>query len=82
LPRYSHFRMEPRKDCGILRYRDRQEFDGDDLSELQVFGAVDFAHSAPPEKRDNAIAFRDDRSRCETAAADWIAAGKQRAWRR
>ena len=45
-----------------------QELQRDRLIERQIVGAIDFAHAAAAEQRDQPIAAGDDRSRCEAAA--------------
>src|SRR5262249_53984443 len=43
----------------------RQEFQGDGLTELQVIGAIDFAHAATPEETDDPVAVGENGARRE-----------------
>jgi hypothetical protein len=43
----------------------REEFDGDGLSQPEIVGAIDDAHSAATDQRDDAISAAENRPRCE-----------------
>ena len=74
VPRDADFGMKSREGAGVLRKRLRQEFDGDDLAELQIFGAIDLAHSSAPGECYDAITLGHDLPRYETPAPDRIGA--------
>ena len=67
LPCSPHFVAESRDGFGILRQALRQELERHLLVELQVVGAVDFAHPAFAQQRHDAVAACQQRSRRETA---------------
>src|SRR4029079_19589497 len=46
LARETHFLMKPDQPIGSMRDLARQELQRNGLSELQVLGAIDFAHAA------------------------------------
>jgi hypothetical protein len=54
--------MEAREGSAILDELFRQELESHILIELQVFGAIDLAHSAASDKSNDAIAVRKQRS--------------------
>ncbi len=76
LPRYAHFRMETREHRGILRNADGQEFNRDDLGELQIFGAVDFAHSRRAQAAQQSDSDRLRSCQARNARLDRVTTGK------
>ena len=74
LPRDAHLRMEPRERAGVLGQAGRKKLDRHDLAELEVFGAIDFAHAAAAGECHDTIAVRDDLPGGEPAAANGIGA--------
>ena len=50
----------------VRRERRWKELQGDGLTEADVIGAVDLAHAALAQRRDDAVAPREESSRCET----------------
>ena len=67
VPGDAHFVVELREARRIVRDVVGQELEGDRLSELEVVGAVDLAHAAAPERRDDAEAAGEDGARREAA---------------
>jgi hypothetical protein len=55
LARHPHFGVQLHQSRGIAIDRLGQELQRDRLSELQVIGAIDLAHTAAPEQRYDAI---------------------------
>src|SRR6202040_2164732 len=78
LPRDAHFGMEAGQRAGVPGQGGGQEFNGHDLAEFEILGAIDFAHAAAAGERDEAVAAHDDLAGSEAAAADGIGAGKKR----
>jgi hypothetical protein len=72
LPCSAHFGVKPGKRSGILRKCHGEKFQRHDLSELQVLGAVNFAHSAAPGQGHYAVAFQNHLPRCEAASANGV----------
>ena len=56
--RREHLRLalEPRQPLGIARERAGQDLDRDVATEPRVAGAIDLAHAAAPEQRENLVA--------------------------
>ena len=52
--------MELRQEGGIGRERFRQQFQRDRLTELEIVGAIDLAHAAAADERDDPEAARED----------------------
>src|SRR5580765_3778927 len=55
----AHFAVETRQRSSVLHKLFRQEFQRYVLIELEVLRAIDFAHAATADKRDNAIAISE-----------------------
>jgi hypothetical protein len=68
----ANFGMKARECRSILGESFGKKFYGDDLAELQIFGAIDFAHAAAARQGDNAVTFGDDLARGKAAAADGV----------
>ena len=58
----AHLLMEPRARSFVPHHRVRQEFQRDRLRQPQVLRAINLAHSAFAEKRDDAIALGEGRA--------------------
>src|SRR5262249_49083323 len=65
---------------GVLRERWRQELDGDDLTEFQIFGAIDLAHATAPGEGHDAVPFGDDLPGHKPATPDGVGTGEWQ-WR-
>ena len=59
-PRARRTSARDRRTCRRRGRRQWHQLEGDRLSELQVFGAVDFAHRPAPEQADDAVAGGKD----------------------
>jgi hypothetical protein len=71
-PREPDFLMEPRKPVSAMRDLARQELESHSLSELQVLGAIDFAHPAAAQQADDPIAAGQHRTRNELRAVERV----------
>lgn len=56
----THFGKESLQPHRMIGKRAREEFQRNRLAQLQIVGAIDFAHSAAPEQADDSIATRED----------------------
>ena len=67
---HLRFALEPREPFGIVRRTVRQDLDGDVAIELRVAGAVDLAHAARADRRDDFVRAkpRSDGQRHEIVA--------------
>ena len=72
MARNSDFGMKSRQGSRIFGERLGQKFEGYDLAELQIFGAIDLTHSATTCQRNDAITIRNDLPGDETSAAEGI----------
>ena len=72
LPREPDFLVEAREPVGAMRDLVRQEFERDGLSELQVFGSIDFAHAAAAQQADDAVAAGQHRAGNELRAVERV----------
>ena len=54
--RHAHFAVEAFQQALVARGLLGQEFQGDGLAEREIGGAIDFAHAAAAQQRDDAIA--------------------------
>jgi hypothetical protein len=72
LPGNAHLGVKPRKRPGILRERLWEQFDRDYLAQLQIFRAIDFAHSATTGQRHDAVPLSKYLSGHKASTADWI----------
>jgi len=68
LARDAHLAMETRECDAIQHELFRQEFQGDVLVEFQVFGAIDLAHPAASDERDDAISVGEERAGKDASA--------------
>jgi hypothetical protein len=62
--------VEPREPRGVARETRRQELQRDRLVQLQVVGAVDFAHTTPAQQADDPVALAHDSSGQEPPMED------------
>ncbi len=69
-PRTAHFGEQAVASGGISFEIGRQELQRDGLAEPEVVGAVDLAHAAAPDQRDDAVAVGQDVARCEAVHID------------
>jgi len=60
--------MKPCQSLGVILQRSGKELEGYDNPELKIVGAIDFAHAAAPQQRDDSIALDENYSRRESAA--------------
>ena len=58
-----HLVVEPVEAAGVARERRGQELQRDRLPELQVVGAIDLAHAALAESRDDAVPLAEHGAR-------------------
>src|ERR1700739_3491972 len=77
LARDAHFGMEAGEGAGIARQGGGKEFNGYDLAELKVLGAIDFTHAAAAGEGDDAGAVSDHLAGSEAPAAEGIGARRQ-----
>jgi hypothetical protein len=70
LPRHSHFPVKASQRRAVARERFRQKLERDRLAQLEIIGAVDFAHSAATNQSDDAIALDQYRPRNEPRIID------------
>jgi len=64
----ADFAAEAVDGFGVLSEGFGEEFEGDGLSEGEVFGAIDLAHTATSEERDHAVAVAEKGSGDEAGA--------------
>jgi hypothetical protein len=84
LARGMYFGMKARERRCVLRKSYGQKLDGDDLTQLQILGAIHFAHLATVRECHDAVTLRDDLPRCKSPAANdgvgtrrWIVGRRQ-----
>src|SRR5262249_7530284 len=61
----AHLVLEPGQPDRLLGDDPRQEFQGDGAVDDQIVGAIDLAHPAAPQQRDNSKSFGNHRPRVE-----------------
>src|SRR5439155_24989139 len=65
LPRDADLREKPLAPHRIGAQGAWKKLERDGLSQLQVVGPIDFTHAAASKQADNAVALRENSSRCE-----------------
>ena len=75
LPRDPDLGVKTGQRGSVLRKLFREKFDGDNLSKLQIFGAIDFAHAATACQGHYTIPFGNDLTGREASSANWIRTG-------
>ena len=64
-----HLRMKPGESRGIVLERGGKKLQGHNIPELEIFGAVDFAHAAAPQQSHDPVSLDENRARRESAAS-------------
>jgi hypothetical protein len=72
LARIANLGMKSRESGGILRELLGEKLHGDNLTELEILGAINFAHASPARQRHNTVTFRKDLPGREPATAKRI----------
>ncbi len=70
LTRHAHFTMKPRERGAVTQQMFGKELQRDRLPQFEIVRAIDFAHAAPAQQADDAIALCEDRSWHETRVID------------
>jgi hypothetical protein len=61
--------MKPGQSCGVVLKRGGKKLQGYDMTKLKILCAIDLAHAAAPQQRNDAISFDENFAGRESTAS-------------